>query len=852
MADTRQRTTWGARFRFLVRAVGLTGVLAVAAGATLAATAFPESAEWTSETLRAATEGAHGQFAKVALITLVAGLAAVGAALVVELLGSLFMVTGRRTVASATTSLATIAAIALLVFVNAYSFTHHSRFDFTRNRQFTLPPELADRLRTLRSDRPTTIVVLQKHRIFGTLSDERDAFTKAAEEKVTEKVKDLVDLFRELGPRFNVSVLDTEAFGYSRQLAELARDAPELKEAIEAAPENSVLFHANKRVQRLAFNEFLQLDKTASRAADGGRGNLVLLPQGVENFARRILAVQERRPKVAVCVVHELLTTAYPEGRGRMFTMAGLKKALAENGYDVIDVVLKKNWGSARSIDDLKPAADTREESMVERLEGALAAASDETASAREQSELLGEIRKRIDAVKGRPWPERQALYQRLIRGTVTEEFEPRLLATLAKQQEESIQLLADARKAQQAAESKLKAALLDERTGEGRRLTDVKSKLARILADVDLIVVPRFTVEDAADDDGGPDVAPALHGLSKEHIEALRDFMLAGKPILACVGPISGRSGPAPDGPDAFERLLAERGIELGRETILFDGEAAAFAALRAGEQFGGGAPTDIPPLVLVDAPGERLQLNPNPIAAATVLTARSVDQKLDLKAKALRPVYLSPTAPVNPSFVAEFVTTGPEAWNEERPFPQTRLLPDGTFAATDIPRYNPTPLDDPKKGTPLEERRGPFPIGVAVEGLPPAHWTESRLAPDRVAALMTAGPGLAHLIAALAANAASNSPKGERSRLVVFGSGNLFSGPKLDPAREKLLLHSANWLTGREDRLPRAELPSWSFPRVAMTDREQTLWRLGTAIGLPLAAVYLGLMVTLVRRLR
>ena len=29
MADTRQRTTWGTRFRFLVRAIGLTGVAAL-------------------------------------------------------------------------------------------------------------------------------------------------------------------------------------------------------------------------------------------------------------------------------------------------------------------------------------------------------------------------------------------------------------------------------------------------------------------------------------------------------------------------------------------------------------------------------------------------------------------------------------------------------------------------------------------------------------------------------------------------------------------------------------------------------------------------------------------------------
>jgi len=59
-------------------------------------------------------------------------------------------------------------------------------------------------------------------------------------------------------------------------------------------------------------------------------------------------------------------------------------------------------------------------------------------------------------------------------------------------------------------------------------------------------------------------------------------------------------------------------------------------------------------------------------------------------------------------------------------------------------------------------------------------------------------------------------------------------------------------NWLTGREDRLPRGDLPPWSFPRVGMSDRDLMLWRLGTAVGLPLIAVYLGLMVMMVRRLR
>ncbi len=850
MTDTRQRTTWGTRFRFLVRAFGLTGLFATVIGAGLFASEFPSPSQWTTQTVQAAGEGTHGPFAKVAAWTLAAGVVSVAIALVVELLSGLLLITGRRTAASVSATVGTLAALALLVFVNAYSFTHHRRLDFTRDHQFTLAPELAEKLRSLRPESPTTIVVHQMHQTFGSLTDERDSYTSGAERKVTEKVKDVVDLFRELGPRFNIEVLDTEAFEYNRQLDAITKDAPALRQAIESSPENSIFFFANDRVQRLAFNEFLQLDKTASKEANSGRGNLVLLPQGVENFARRVLAVQERRPKVAVLVVHELLTTAYPEGRGRAFTMAGLKKALTTHGFDVTDVVLKKNWASAGSLEELKPAADTREESTLERLEGALATAADETAAAREQAEIFGQIRTRVEELKGRPWAERSALYARLVRGgTVTEELEPEVLASLQRQFNRADQILIDARKAQASAEAKLRDALSDERTIEGRRITDVKAKLTRVLADVDLIVIPRFTVEDATE---GPDVAASLHGISKEQADVIRDFMLKGKPVLALLGPISSRTGPATDGPDPLEKLITERGIVLGNETILFDGEAAAFASRRAGEQFGGGVPTDIPPLVLVETPDGKTDIKPNPVAAAARLTARSVDQKLDLRARALRPVYVAPWVSAEPRFAAEFVQTGPDAWNEVRPFPQVRPLPDGTFGVTDIPRFEPTPLDDPRKGTLEEERRGPFPIGVAIDGPSPAHWSDDRLAPTRIAAMLVAGPQFQKLIAGALASAQSNRPKGTSSRLIVFGSGNLFSGPKLEPAQEKLLLHSANWLTGREDRMPQASQAAWQFPRVEMTEREFSLWRYGTAIGLPLVAVYLGLMVTMFRRLR
>ncbi|MFO0803591.1 MAG: hypothetical protein U0791_10800 [Gemmataceae bacterium] len=359
MADARKRKTIGTAFRTLVRAMGLLGVGAAAVGAVLLASAFPNPEMWTADTLRAATRGDAGGYAKNASIIFHVGILSILLFLVVELLSGLFLAASRRTAAGTAATVSTVAAIALLAFVNIYSFSHYTRRDLTRDQQFTLPPHVADELRKLRPDDPTTIVVLQKHRTFGLATELRDSYASESEAKVAEKVKDLVDQFREFGPRFHVVVLDTEQFGFESKLAELVKDAPELKAAIDAAPENSILFHANKRVQRLGFNEFLQLDRTASKEANGGRGNLVLLPQGVESFARRILAVQERRPKVAICVIHGFLGT---EGLDD-FTHAGLKKTLTDHGFDVTDIVLKK-WGGGPP----SPAAYTRQESKIEEI----------------------------------------------------------------------------------------------------------------------------------------------------------------------------------------------------------------------------------------------------------------------------------------------------------------------------------------------------------------------------------------------------------------------------------------------------------------------------------------------------
>jgi hypothetical protein len=866
--DTRQRTTWGNRFRFLIRAVGLTGVVAVMAGGVIAAATLPGTnlATWSgwqslADHLRDAASGWHGETARVGAWLLAGGVAAVAVALVVELLGVVFLAAGRRTAAGGAAAVGVAAAIFLLVAINVYSFTHYRRYDCTRDQRFTLPPHIADDMRKLRASAPTTIVVLQKHKTFGTLTDARDSYTSEAERKVTEKVKDLVDLFREFGPRFHVVVLDTEAFGYDRQLADLTRDAPELKAAIEAAPENSILFHANRRVQRLAFNEFMQLDKTASKQADGGRANLVLLPQGIDTFARRVLAVQERRPKVAVCVVHEWLTTAATEGT-KQYTLAGLKKALTDNGFDVVDIVLKKNWNNER---ELEPAAYTLQESKLERLAAELRQARLAVRAANDDVKLLAQVREVAVEVRKRPWRDRAEFYTELGRGTqqrewtellaafrkwvtrgqpITEgnedEFRAVLSAGLDAQARRAEEQVRDAERDQREADAKLQAAYADERALQDLRESDVKAKLGRLVADVDLLIVPRHTLANVPLASGVP---PTIHTLDQKQVEVVREFMKAGKPVLACVGSISGPRGPRLEAVDGFERLLGERGIELGRDTVVFDSERRALAAARAGELIAGGA-SEVPPLLVVEVPPD-VKAGPNPIASALRLTGRSVEQKLDLQLLALRPVYLAPGWQDRISFASEFVFTAPDAWNEEKPF----LTADGAGRITYIPQYNPTPADDPKRNTRAEERRASFPVGVAVEGKVPAAWVnEDYERQQAVAALLLPHDGT------LAAGLTVAAERLERptQRTVVFGSGHLFSGPELEPAREKLLLHTVNWLTAREDRLPRAEATPWQYPRVEMSDRERTLWRAGTLFGLPMLAAYVGLIAMMFRRMR
>ena len=150
------------------------------------------------------------------------------------------------------------------------------------------------------------------------------------------------------------------------------------------------------------------------------------------------------------------------------------------------------------------------------------------------------------------------------------------------------------------------------------------------------------------------------------------------------------------------------------------------------------------------------------------------------------------------------------------------TAQLRDQPFPRRDYtPRLKLPGPDYASRGTLDEKRRGPFPIGVAVETTVPAEWYSDKAAEPATV------------------------------RVAAIGHGGLFTGKELSPGKERLLLDTCNWLLGRDHQLPKQGV-EWKFQRNPMDTREQFLWYGGALLGLPGLFAYLGLVVLLVRRLR
>jgi hypothetical protein len=839
---------WWSRLHFLVLFTLLTGLLVASFSGVFA---FLEG-RLTQENLQQAwTHLQTDRDLPPTLWVLLGGLVAVLLGLFIEALVFLRLVAGRRSAAGLNAVVQIALATALLVGINLFSyFGYYLRFDWTsaafgwaqrQPPQFTLPEDVRTQLRQLRGE--TKIVVYQRHKTFGTLSDKPDARDYAAERKVVEKVNDLVDQFREFGPQFRVVVLDVEEEGYDKKLDEETKNAPQLRSAIENATENSIFFYAEEpgKVQRLSFNQFYQLDKAGSLE----QGNLVLLFQGIEPFANKVLNIDERKPRVGIAVIHEVLTT---EGEGD-YGLAGLKKALTAHGFEVRDIVLKK-WSRFAPPE---AAAYSYDESKLDRIEGRLKILDLVTKDLKKELQELAQVR---EEWKKSTLDELTRAYAKQLRGRrVSEEMRRQQLEFIADNVEAREQALVVYQQ-RLAAAAEEKAGMDVDVLTEQRRMADLRAKMDLMLADCDILLVPRMTLRNATSEFAN--IPYQLYRLDSTQVAAIKDFMKAGKPVLACIGPANEASPEPPDpsnaGPDGLDTLLGQLGIKLGKQTVLFDVESESFADRRGGLQVAG---TDIqvPPVEFDWKPGtgqplgreEPNDTKRNLLRESMRLASRSVGKNLDLPVRYPRPVYFDteqernrqvqqalaalacvPGPGVLPAVDwaallaagkqsrshatgATFMMTSRASWNEAQPF------------STDErePRYEPPKPDDPTRGTPDEKRRGPFSIGVAVQTPVPAEWYDT--------------PGA--------------SPA--TVRVAVIGQGGFFTGTDLKPAQERLMLNTCNWLLARDDRLPRADHP-WSYPRVQLDAQQKDLWHWGTRLGLPVLFLYFGLVVLLVRRMR
>lgn len=924
--DRRHRTTAGTRLRLVVRLLALAGLLAVPAGLgwlRASGQTFPTPSAWTGDGLRAwvnAVTPMPGTSVGATVAAVGVGLLLAWAA--VEVVGVLFLSTGRRSALGVNSVVQIGLAVALLVVANVISFDTFRRYDLTRDQQFTLPPDLVAELKALRADSPTTVVVLQLKKS-GPFGGEPDAYDAAAEAVVVEKVRDLVAQLREFGPQFRVTILDRkQEIDFDKALNSVADARPGLAEAVLAAPESSLFFYADEKVRsmprtdadrlvvagvgprpavvpdpadpgralvypatvtRMGFSEFYQLDKTASRAATaderagagavaggaafapaiGGGGNLVLLPRGPEAFVRKILSIEERKPRIGLAVIHPLLTT---RDTAEEYSAAGLRVALERNGFDVTDVILKK-WSRGGPP---TPDVTTYEETDLARAEArynllALLTADREQA-VKILSELVAKADKALAAADAGPPADRAkrlaeagAVLQQFVRTRLAAEADIRTVrARVAEQADVFRAELADFAAKAETAGGQYRDRLRNERAVENRRVTDIKAKLSAYTADCDALIVPRLTVVDITRGDGGT-IPSSLFNLTADQAEVVREFLKQGKPVLFAVGPQISDGRPGGEAPDDIERLLPQLGIVPGRQTILTDDEVTAMAE-QVGQTFGA---STVRAALSFDRP-EPAGKSPNPVAAALRVTGRAAGKPLDIRQGGFRPLYASDALLARSAFAPEFLFTSAASFNEERPVPADDYQP----------KFDPAKPDDPRRGTRDEERRGPFPVGVAAEVTVPAAWFDAPGVPaghtplagvvgpqlpavwklgthDVTAAAALALPFDIGLTAGLATATAATLPR-PAVRVVALGHGGLFTGKTLDPGHEALLVDSLNWQLRRDARLPQSSDTVWQFPRAHLTPREADLWRWGTLVYLPLAVAAFGVAVLMVRRLR
>src|SRR5262249_33311361 len=142
-----------------------------------------------------------------------------------------------------------------------------------------------------------------------------------------------------------------------------------------------------EKVQSLTFNQLYQLDKKASQEANGNKGNLVLRPQEIEPFVRRILNIETIQPHLAVAAL--LDGEIGLESDHIILTLRGVKKALELHGLSGDDIIVKR---FSEASDRPEPVALKYNEFRYEQLEQEVAAIEE---AIKTQEETVGKLTER-------------------------------------------------------------------------------------------------------------------------------------------------------------------------------------------------------------------------------------------------------------------------------------------------------------------------------------------------------------------------------------------------------------------------------------------------------------------------
>jgi hypothetical protein len=832
------------RLHFLIRLIGLAGLLAVLTGVVLlwVEGRLPASWDTARHEIEALTRGEFPRetLARIGVWALLGGAAGLALFLVVESLVILRMTAGRRSVSGFNTVLQVAGAVVLLVGINVFAFRHPERIDCTRPDaqgagKFTLPGGAVKDLQRLRGK--TTVVLLQQRRERPATGKEdareadanREAYENAAEAVVVAKVRDLAEQLRSLGlAQLEVIHLDARKKEFPAELENLkqagtAENRPareRLVEAIRKAPGSSIFFYAEDggqaHIQRVSFDNFYQLDLKASlegtEEGSEGRPNLVLLTKGVEPLLRRIRTLQERKPRVGLLLTHEAFAT---ESGADAFGHSQLRKTLERHGFEVRDILLKRDFFMDPRTRALRwePAAATLEENHFEALRTHRDRLPLALSAVEKDIKELEKIRESWEKATDRDlkqWAERLGSMDRA-RALRTRQIEGANLR-IEDARDRAGELKAELKET----EKKLSSMDADV-LGALRRMTDLHAKLDRLLAGCDLLMVPRPTMYPNGE---MISVHRELHQLEDFQLTALKEFLRQGKPVLFCLGP-TGRvlprmqpgMPPVPPTEDSLEKLLGTLGVKLDGTTVLYQSQAADYYEQR--NQFLvrlGKAPSldfrtphEALALPARGPKGEPLPALPtarqdNPLRRSLRIEAEASGGDLGLSLRFPRPVSFDATGRGSKprQEAPEFLWTRTGAWKDEDPL---------------------TALDNWTPASRTSSDR--FPLGVAFEATLPADWYPN--------------PGL----------------KGT-TRLAVIGKGSVFVDDSMNPARERLLLDTCNWLLGRDDLLATNARRWVVYERLSLDPREKKLWQVGAWLGVPILFAALGLVVLLARRVR